>query len=254
MILLVDDEPALARLYGAAMHRRGYTVTLCTDGAEALERLEETPCHLILSDVEMPNVSGLDLAARLTARGGRRCPILFLTGHDSVASVRDCLASGGDDILSKADDFDEIVHRIDFWLASGFTGLPELARQDALGRLDALAPGVPMLTDLALDRNWLEAAFRATYRSLQATPPGFGSRLVERMYLLSWASAALRSRADRPAHDLRFPDALAALLARLNLPWVRDMSVLLARFDELARDPRFAATGQGALKELAVGA
>lgn len=247
MILLVDDEPALARLYGAAMQQRGFNVMLCSDGWEALERLQTRRCHLVLSDVEMPGMSGYELAGRLTQRMERPCPILFLTGHDHVQGLRLGLEAGADDVLGKGGDFDAILRRIEFWLASGFRQLPELARAGALARLAEMPGEAPILDDLEIDQARLDAAFSDIYRKLQTTPPGFGNRLIERIELLGAASAALLSGCDSPKAFLRFPDSLLRLFRRLDLPWVPDLPALLAHFDDLARHERFLAAGHDGL-------
>jgi len=247
MILLVDDEPALARLYGAAMQQRGFNVMLCSDGWEALERLRERRCHLVLSDVEMPDMGGYELAERLTQRGERPCPILFLTGHDSVQGLRRGLAAGADDVLGKGGSFDTIVKRIEFWLASGFRQLPDLARSGALACLGEMPDEMPILETLELDHARLDAAFAEIYRKLQSTPPGFGDRLIERIELLGATCAALLAGPNSPGSFLRLPDSLLNLFGRLDLPWVPDLPALLAHFDKLARHERFLAAGREGL-------
>ena len=247
MILLIDDEPALARLYGAAMQQRGFNVMLCSDGYEALERLRERRCHLILSDVEMPGLSGLELAERLTQRGERPCPILFLTGHDNVHGLRSALAAGADDVLGKGGSFDVILKRIEFWLASGFRQLPGLVRSGALDCLAGLPDEMEILDTLEFDQAALDAAFADIHRQLQATPPGYGSRLIERIELLGAATTALLSGCDAPGGFLRFPDSLLRLFGRLGSSWVPDLPALLAHFDELARHERFLAAGREGL-------
>jgi len=254
MILLVDDEPALARLYGAAMQQRGFEVTLCRDGWEALEQVRYRRCHLILSDIEMPGLSGLDLAERLTRQNQRPCPLLFLTGHDRADNLIKSLEAGGDDVLGKGGDFDAMLRRIEFWLTSGYCRLPQLARAGALSRLAVLPENVPVLDRLTLDRKRLEHAFSIVYRKLQATPPGFGTRLIERIALLGTATTALLEDAQEPAHFLRFPDALFYLFGKLDLPWVRELPTLLAHFDDLAGDARFLAAGSEGLEVYAVNA
>lgn len=254
MILLVDDEPAVARLYGAMIQRRGFDVRICREGAEALELLHARRFHLVLCDIDMPGMDGHELCRRIVARGGRRVPLLLFSAHDRAGDVIAGLTAGADDFLIKGADLHDLLDRMSFWLTAGFRTLPGMARAAARRALADCDPRSPVLEGLTLDRGMIAPALEALHREFQATPPAFGERLVERIHLLGRATGLLAEQAERPEHFLRFPDALTRLLQGLRLPWGGEARVLLAHFDLLARDPRFRAAAQTPLPDLHIAA
>jgi len=81
-IMLVDDDPAVRRLLARVLRSHGYAVTEAADGAEALALAAEhsRPFHLLLTDVMMPQVGGVELASRMYA-SGMAARVLFMTGY-----------------------------------------------------------------------------------------------------------------------------------------------------------------------------
>ncbi|RMD88280.1 MAG: response regulator [Alphaproteobacteria bacterium] len=243
MILLIDDEPAIARLYGAFLQRRGFDIRICPDAAEALELLRERRFHLVLSDVEMPGIDGHEFCRRLNRRGPRTYPLLLLSAHDSVDAVGKGLSAGADDFLMKGADIALILERIAFWLTSGFRALPWCARIGAIDALENLAPVMPLLPDVTPAPDRLDRALARLREELIAAPPDFGQRLIERIRILGRASALLLEGACQPADFLRFPDSLVRVLKGLDLAWHEEAGILFAHFDLFSRDRRFIEAG-----------
>lgn len=88
-VLIVDDELLLLRSLRRRLVRAGHHVTLATNGRDALEALAHVDFDVVLSDVRMPEMDGVELARRL-ARLHPTLPILFMSGH-ADASDRDLL-------------------------------------------------------------------------------------------------------------------------------------------------------------------
>jgi two-component system, OmpR family, response regulator MprA len=111
-ILVVDDERAVRESLRRALELEGYEVDLAEDGAEALERLEqsEQPDAMIL-DVLMPRVDGLEVCRRVR-RAGNRLPVLMLTARDAVENRVAGLDAGADDYVTKPFALDELRARI----------------------------------------------------------------------------------------------------------------------------------------------
>ena len=78
-ILYVDDEPAMRRLGGLMLVTAGYDVHTAADGAEAWTALQEVNYHLLITDNDMPRLTGLELAAH-ARRAGMRLPIVMTSG------------------------------------------------------------------------------------------------------------------------------------------------------------------------------
>jgi two-component system response regulator MprA len=99
-ILVVDDEPAVRTALQRALALERYEVELAADGAEALDRLADSPPDAIVLDVAMPRIDGLEVCRRLRAAGDRT-PVLMLTARDAVDDRVEGLDAGADDYLVK---------------------------------------------------------------------------------------------------------------------------------------------------------
>ena len=110
-VLVVDDEPALRDALVRALRSEGYHVSSAEDGRGALERIGDEHPDLIVLDVLMPVMDGLEVARALRQRGDRT-PVLVLTARDSVSDRVEGLDAGADDYLVKPFALDELLTRI----------------------------------------------------------------------------------------------------------------------------------------------
>ena len=107
-ILVVEDEKRLNRIISEALEDEGYSVDSCFNGLDALDYAAGADYDVIILDVMMPKMDGLEVVRRLRARGDGT-PVLFLTARDSVADRVAGLESGGDYYLIKPFDFQELM-------------------------------------------------------------------------------------------------------------------------------------------------
>jgi two-component system OmpR family response regulator len=110
-ILVVDDEPYITDLLGAALRFEGFEVEVAATGAEALARAQGGHHDLLLLDVMLPDITGTDVCRRLRDEG-QTTPVLFLTARDATEDKVTGLRAGGDDYVSKPFSLDELVARI----------------------------------------------------------------------------------------------------------------------------------------------
>jgi two-component system response regulator MprA len=110
-VLVVDDEPAVRSALQRALRLEGYDVELAANGSEALLRAGSAAPDVVVLDVLMPELDGLEVARRLRATGSRT-PILMLTARDGVADRVDGLDSGADDYLVKPFALEELLARL----------------------------------------------------------------------------------------------------------------------------------------------
>jgi len=99
-VLLVEDNPVNQRVAQLFLERAGCDVLLAGDGAEALSMLEDRRADLVLMDVQMPVMDGLEATRRIRA-GGRRLPIVGLTANAMPEQVQECRDAGMDDVIAK---------------------------------------------------------------------------------------------------------------------------------------------------------
>lgn len=107
-VLVVEDEKHLNRIITEAMEDEGYSVDSCFNGADALDYALSAVYDVMILDIMLPKMDGLELVRRLR-RGGNHTPVLFLTARDSVADKVEGLESGGDYYLTKPFDFQELI-------------------------------------------------------------------------------------------------------------------------------------------------
>src|SRR5215218_5878139 len=110
-ILVVDDDPKVLSLMQRGLTFEGYDVDLAADGDEALAIARERPPHLVVLDVMLPGIDGVEVCRRLRATD-RDLAILMLTGKSSVPARIEGLDAGADDYLVKPFAFDELLARI----------------------------------------------------------------------------------------------------------------------------------------------
>jgi two-component system, OmpR family, response regulator len=110
-ILVVDDEPYITDLLGAALRFEGFRVDVAATGREAIALAQQSRHDLVLLDVMLPDVSGTEVCRRLRSEG-IRTPVLFLTARDATEDKVAGLTVGGDDYVSKPFSLDELVARI----------------------------------------------------------------------------------------------------------------------------------------------
>jgi two-component system response regulator MprA len=109
-ILVVDDDPKIRSVLGRGLRFEGYDVQIAANGQEALQLARETSFDVVVLDLTMPRMDGLEVCRRL--RRGMSAPILMLTARDAVADRIVGLDSGADDYLTKPFDFEELLARV----------------------------------------------------------------------------------------------------------------------------------------------
>ncbi|PWI41924.1 response regulator transcription factor [Streptomyces sp. ICBB 8177] len=110
-VLVVDDDAAILRSLGRGLRLAGYAVSLAPDGATALETLADQPADVVVLDVSMPGISGIEVCERLRAAGDD-VPVLMLSALDEVADRVAGLQAGADDYLVKPFALQELELRL----------------------------------------------------------------------------------------------------------------------------------------------
>lgn len=116
-ILLVEDDPRMLRIYSDALGARGHTVISISDPREVGGFLSVATPALILLDIMMPEIDGIELCRRARGIVGSRPPIIFLTALNDVETIRKALAAGGNDYVLKGGSLVGAIERIESWLA-----------------------------------------------------------------------------------------------------------------------------------------
>ena len=191
-ILIVDDDPALRELVRFALHRAGFDTAEAPDGRAALARFAAGGADLVVLDVMMPELNGIDVCRAL--RGSSSVPILFLSSHAEEVDRIVGLEIGGDDYLAKPFSPRELVARI----------RAILRRPSMSGAASGAAPASLRHGRLLLDLERVQASWDGTPVALTATELGIlrtlmtrPGRVYSRDELMDRAYAVDRTVSDR---------------------------------------------------------
>ncbi len=134
-ILIVDDEPSILATMAPLLRARGYDVSTATSGHAALEAVDRQPPQLVILDLGLPDLDGIEVTRRL--REGRAIPILVLSARGAERDKVAALDAGADDYVTKPFGSEELLARV----------RAALRRNDGAGA----AAGVILRGDLSID-------------------------------------------------------------------------------------------------------
>ncbi|UCH33727.1 MAG: sigma-54-dependent Fis family transcriptional regulator [Armatimonadota bacterium] len=206
-ILVVDDEPNICQVLSAVLRKEGYEVEVSRDGEEALTLLEKTPVDLLITDVIMNNVSGVELLQRVQA-ASPQTPVVMMTAYGTIKSAVDAIKLGAFDYLAKPFDMDQMKSVV----RKALMQRREMRAREPLRLGNAVADDEGALGNIVGRGEWLSRVrhmitkvARSRANVLLRGESGTGKELVAR------AIHANSSRADRPF----VPVACAALSSDL---------------------------------------
>ena len=153
-VLVVDDDEKITSFLRRALAYEGYQVHVARSGAGALSSALDEPPDVVVLDVMMPGLDGLEVCRRL--RAGGDVPVLMLTARDGIADRVQGLDAGADDYLTKPFALEELLARL----------------RALLRRREAAAAAVLRFADLALDTG-SRTANRGNERSIDLTNKEF---------------------------------------------------------------------------------
>src|SRR5687767_9847122 len=106
-VLIVDDERSMRELLERVFRREGYTVSVADNGAKALEMIREGFCDLIISDVKMPGLTGIELLTQCR-ESSPDTMVILMTAFATIDNAREAFKLGADDFVQKPFDVDEL--------------------------------------------------------------------------------------------------------------------------------------------------
>ncbi|NIQ19580.1 MAG: response regulator, partial [Gammaproteobacteria bacterium] len=111
-VLLADDDESLRRVQEYQLTKAGFVVTACADGDTALEEFRENLHDLVVTDIRMPGLDGLELLKRLRAISPET-PVIVITGHGTVDTAVQAMKEGAFDFLTKPFPTDKLHLTLD---------------------------------------------------------------------------------------------------------------------------------------------
>ncbi len=174
-VLVVDDDPSQRRLFADSVRQLGFSVHEAASGEEAMETVARSPVHLILLDVRLPGISGLEVLRRVREVHST-LPILLITAYGDVRDAVAALKGGAVDYLTKPVDLEELKTAI----------LDQLGERYDAARTSAELPPLPsdvVFSDPAFRRVLETAALVAPTDApvLILGPSGSGKDVIARL-------------------------------------------------------------------------
>lgn len=111
LILVIDDEDDFRAILGHILARAGYRVEIASGGASGLGKLRELRPSLVICDLSMPDMTGLEVV-RQAREEGDRTPVLMVTVRSQMSSVGEAMASGVDDYILKPFEPEDLLARV----------------------------------------------------------------------------------------------------------------------------------------------
>ena len=173
-VLVVDDDRAVRTVLAAVLQRSGHNVREASDGEEALATIAAEPIDLVVTDLRMPVMDGMQLLAEVLARWGD-VPVIVLTAHGTVPLAVEAMKAGASDFLLKPFDRDEIRYAVQKAL---MVGRHAEARDGATH--DAVADVAPASTAMRDVNDMIQRAAQATATVLLRGESGTGKELAAR--------------------------------------------------------------------------
>ena len=109
-ILVIDDEPQITRVLRAALSAQGYDVRTANEPEEGLQVFRDWPPDLVITDLMMPGMSGVEVCRAIRARGAT--PVLILSVRDHERAKVEALDAGADDYVTKPFSIQELLARV----------------------------------------------------------------------------------------------------------------------------------------------
>jgi EAL domain-containing protein (putative c-di-GMP-specific phosphodiesterase class I)/DNA-binding NarL/FixJ family response regulator len=243
IVVVADDDQGIRSLFRAALEREGFSVLLASNGRRAVELARSAPVAVMLIDLNMPGLDGLEVIRVLRDDSGlRTLPVILVTGSTAEADRVGALDSGADDVVVKPVSVAELVARV----RAQIRGRAAIARELETGRqhrrrlaafLPELPRDAPLLTLAAAVADQLPPVLEVDAVAILSFEPGAARSVA--------ASGLLR---DRFPPTKTLPQKLGAEVARQAMtgPWLDTPSGARETGDEAAMELAFVPFNLGA--------
>ena len=146
LILLIEDDPYQQRLYTKALESAGYTVASGDKGEMAPRLCDLNGPRLVILDINLPGISGIETCKRIRQQFSMGVPILFVTSTDKLDVMRECIEAGGDDFMVKGSNIQTYLERVGYWMNRRCQRLPPRRRTIASVEVSANASRIRNVT------------------------------------------------------------------------------------------------------------
>src|SRR5438552_2070823 len=132
MIMIVEDEPLQRTLYVDALKANGYQVVSARSGERAISMLTHYIPKLVILDINLPGIAGVEVCKRIRSQLGSAVSIIFFTSSDRLDVLRRGIEAGGDDFLTKGIGVSGMLERVGYWMHARSGSLAQAQRDNIL--------------------------------------------------------------------------------------------------------------------------
>jgi CheY-like chemotaxis protein len=245
LILLVEDDPKLRRLYTDVLSATGYTVLSASSGKEGLNLLMSNVPKVVILDIMLPDINGIEICRRARQALGGKIPIIFLSSLDQIDVLESCIEAGGDDFIVKGSNLQAMTARIQHWAKTGSGNKNRENRERVLSAIHAVSqPAKPCQPDdpkgLSSATDKAVADMSELVGKARKAAPEFGKSVDEKMFLLGYVTGIVRFTATSSHLKTRPNDYIRAVLSETALVTPAELDRMLGGIDQLMSDPTFA--------------
>jgi len=174
-VLVVDDDITVRLLAHQFLSKEGFSVIEAEDGLQALHIFQETKPHVVLMDVDMPNMNGFEACRQLRCLpAGKTVPILMVTGREDIDSIEKAYDAGATEFSPKPTNWVILVHRLRYMLRSSSTLQALRKSEERLDKAQRLARLGNWEWNIDLDEtNWSEQLYRILGKRHRGESPSF---------------------------------------------------------------------------------
>lgn len=255
-IILVDDDARMRRMYSDFLKAVGYTVITASDGAEAISLLLRVQPKIVLLDIMMPGMTGIETCRRIRQSEANKMPVLFLTSLDEAEHLKEGIKAGGDDYILKTSPLEVVLERIQHWSTWGARGKARDRRGKVLDDVTAYLEESPpaqakpakapppatnakaTLKELPAENDGIAADINAfVTKALGVVDTEFGQTREQLLYFLGYVAGIVD-------HDLReggtlkpgFQKYIRSSLRNSGIMSDHQINELLGSLDKLSTD------------------
>lgn len=244
LVLLIEDDPYQQKLYTRALESAGYTVASGDKGEMAPRLCDLNGPRLVVLDINLPGISGVETCKRIRQQFSMSVPILFVTSTDKLDVMRECIEAGGDDFMVKGSSIQAYLERVGYWMNRRC--LTKEERTSVLKKVGSRLPtgdakGPEGQGSHKLDRQAVAGMVAFVDEARADAPPELGKQASEKFVLLGYAAGVVNALANSNLDvKLAFASYLRALLEETKLLAPKEIEVSVGKWHTMYRIAAFA--------------
>ena len=246
LIVIAEDNATQRKLYSEFLESRGFTVVTANNGHDALTLLQTLKPKVLILDIMMPEMDGIETCRRVRERLGSGLPIIFLTAADELDKLDECMQAGGNDYLIKTAPLDNISARVSYWARPTSIWINEQRREQALAAvkkavIEEEGRGQGKRTELTSKTDDTVRQMSDFVMAAQSlAPKGFGATVEQKLYLLGYVTGVVDHWAKlKLSMRPRYLDYLRSVLKETAILGVREIEKMMDAYEELAEQTIF---------------